>query len=331
MIVLGAGLAGTTLAWALHRRGLRFVLLDKGEAVTSSRVAAGLMTPITGKRLTKTWRHDELFPFAAEFYRSAEAETGASFYHPRSIVRIFAKPGEAARFAERRAEFGELVREPDPPLDPQWFHEPPNGFEMPTAAQLDVPSYLDASRTFFKQRGQFRVTDGAPDDWNRAAERIIFCQGFAASQNPLTRHLPFRAAKGEIIAVRIRDFPERRILNSGHWLVPCGPELWRFGATYSWDDLTDTTTFVGRSELQAALKSMLNRPFEVLDQQAAVRPILAGQRPMLGFLRDSRVGVFNGLGSKGALMAPFFAAQLVGAIAGTGSIDAEVDVRLRCT
>ena len=148
LIIVGAGLAGTTLAWALHRRGLDFVLLDKGEAVTSSRVAAGLMTPITGKRLTKTWRHDELFPFAANFYRSVEAETGASFYHPRSIVRIFAKPGEAARFAGRRAEFGELVREPDPPLNADWFHEPPVGFEMPTAAQLDVPAYLDASRGY---------------------------------------------------------------------------------------------------------------------------------------------------------------------------------------
>ena len=343
MIVVGAGLAGTTLAWALHRRGIDFELLDKGETVTSSRIAAGLMTPITGKRLTKTWRHDELFPFATEFYRSIEAETGASFYHPRSIVRIFAKPGEATRFAERRAEFGELGREPSPPLNAEWFHEQPVGFEMSTAAQLDVPAYLDASRSYLEMLGKYLVADVLPEDvevsesgvalprLNVRAERIIFCQGFAGASNPLTRSLPFRAAKGEILTVRIRDLPERRILNSGHWLAPCGPELWRFGATYSWDDLTHESTAAGRSELEAALSKMLNRPFEVIDQQAAVRPIIAGQRPVLGFFGESRIGVFNGLGSKGALMAPFFAAQFAGSLAGTATIDPDVDVRFRCT
>ena len=331
LIIVGAGLAGTTLAWALHRRGMDFLLLDKGEAVTSSRVAAGLMTPITGKRLTKTWRHDEFFPCAASFYRSVEAETAASIFHPRSIVRIFAKPGEAAKFAGRRAEFGELVREPDPPLDGSWFHQPPIGFEMPTAAQLDVPTYLDASRSYFEKRGQFRVTEVAPDTLESLAGRVILCQGFAAASNPSTAFLPFRAAKGENLTVRIPDFPERRILNVGHWLSPCGGDLWRFGATYSWDDLTNETTASGRSELEAAWERMLNRPFEVIDQQAAVRPIIAGQRPVLGFLSGSRIGVFNGLGSKGALMAPFFAAQLAGVLAGTGTLHPEVDVRFRCT
>ena len=325
VIIIGGGLAGTTLAWAMHKRGVNFLLLDRAEAVTSSRVAAGLMTPITGKRLTKTWRHDELFPFATSFYRNVEAETGANFYHPRSIVRIFSKPGEAEKFAERRAEFDDLVRDPNPPLEAGWFNGPPIGFEMPTAAQLDVPAYLDASRSYFERRGQYRIADVSPDELQLndsgvslpklelAAERIIFCQGYAASTNPLTP-LAFRAAKGEILTVRIPDFPETRILNDGHWLAPCGPDLWRFGATYSWSDLTNSTTPEGRSELEGALKKLVNRPFEVVDQRAAVRPIIAGQRPVVGMLPGSPVGVFNGLGSKGSLMAPFFAEQLAGEV-----------------
>ncbi len=342
LIAVGGGLAGTTLAWALRRRGLSFTMIDKAEAVTSSRVAAGLMTPITGKRLTKTWRHDDLFPFAADFYRSVEAETGASFYHPRSIVRIFSKPSEAAKFAARRHEFGDLVRDPEPPLDAAWFRDPPGGFEMPTAAQLDVPAYLDASRLHFEKCGRSVEGDVSPEDvriddsgvslprFGLRAEHIVFCQGFAAARNPLTEFLPFRAAKGEILTVRMADFPERRILNDGHWLAPCGPDLWRFGATYSWDDLTNDPTVAGLSELEIALGKMLDRSFEVVDQQAAVRPIVEGRRPVLGFRSGSRVGVFNGLGSKGALLAPFFAAQLADAIAGLGTLDPDVDVRLRC-
>ncbi len=325
VIVIGAGLAGTTLAWQLRRRGLSFALVDKAEAVTSSRVAAGLMTPITGKRLAKTWRHDDLFPTAFALYRIVESETGARFFHPRPLVRILKSGRERANFEPKRVEFGSLVCEPNPPLNPAWFTST-GGFEMPTAAQLDVPKYLDASRAFFG--GQFVEADVSPHDVEMSADgvtlprlglradHLIFCQGFAASRNPITDHLPFRAAKGEILTVRIDDFDERRTVNDGHWLTPAGPGLWRFGATYSWSDFSNTPTADARIELEIALGTMLDRPFEVVDQQAAVRPILAGQKPWIGLLDGSRVGVFNGLGSKGSLMAPHFAAELADRLAG---------------
>ncbi len=324
MIVVGAGLAGTTLAWQLRRRGLSSALVDKAEAVTSSRVAAGLMTPITGKRLTKTWRHDDLFPTAVTFYRSVESETGASFFQSRPIVRIFKNDRERANFAQKGTEFGDLVRAPEPPLNPDWLPVS-DGFEMPTAAQLDVPKYLDASRAFFGE--QFVEADVAPEDiavsaqevsvpkLGLRADRLIFCQGFAASRNPLTGHLPFRAAKGEILTVRIDGFDERRTVNNGHWLTPAGHGLWRFGATYSWSDFSNTPTAGARVELEVGLKAMVNRPFEVIDQQAAVRPILAGQKPWIELMEGSRIGVFNGLGSKGSLMAPHFAGELADRLA----------------
>ena len=324
MIVVGAGLAGTTLAWQLRRRGRSFALVDKAEAVTSSRVAAGLMTPITGKRLTKTWRYDDLFPTAAAFYRGVEAETGARFFHPRPIVRVLKNDRERATFGQKCGEFGDLVRAPAPPLNPDWFPVS-DGFEMPTAAQLDVPKYLDASRVSFDE--QFVEADVAPEDIAESADgvalprlglradRLIFCQGFAASRNPLTSDLPFRAAKGEILTVRIGDFDERRTVNDGHWLTPAEPDLWRFGATYSWNDFSNTPTAEARIKLEIGLKAMVNRPFEVVDQQAAVRPILAGQKPWIGLLDGSRIGVFNGLGSKGSLMAPHFAGELADRLA----------------
>ncbi len=300
------------------------------------------MTPITGKRLTKSWRHDEFFPVAAAFYRAVEAETGQRFFFPRSIVRIFQTAKESATFEKHQSEFAGLVREPSPPLDPRWFHTPPHGFEMPTAAQLDVPTYLDASRTAFQNQGQFLEADVASDDLQLSpagvslprfglhAKHIIYCQGFAATQNPLTCELPFRAAKGEILTVRIPDYDEVRVLNTGHWLAPQSPGLWRFGATYSWHDFTDATTVEGRTELEVALGKLLVCPFEIVGQQAAVRPIIAGQRPVLGFLNGSPIGVFNGLGSKGSLMAPFFAEQFAARLAGTGTLEPEVSGRFPC-
>ena len=48
-VIIGQGLAGTTLAWQLKWQGLRGVIVDRDDRTSASRVAAGLMTPATGK------------------------------------------------------------------------------------------------------------------------------------------------------------------------------------------------------------------------------------------------------------------------------------------
>jgi flavin-dependent dehydrogenase len=56
ILIVGQGLAGTALAWRLWERGVPFVVVDRDEAVTCSKIAAGLVTPITGMRLNLNWR-----------------------------------------------------------------------------------------------------------------------------------------------------------------------------------------------------------------------------------------------------------------------------------
>src|SRR6476469_5094433 len=113
-----------------------FAVLDREAAVTSSRVAAGLVTPITGQRLAKSWRLDELWPAAVAFYERAEAETGTHFFHHRRTVRLLRDADERKLFEGRRASFGDWVADPNPPVDPDWFAAPHGAFEMPAAAQL---------------------------------------------------------------------------------------------------------------------------------------------------------------------------------------------------
>jgi glycine oxidase len=51
VIICGQGLAGTLLAWKLLELGQPVIIIDLDEAVTSSKIAAGIVTPITGLRL----------------------------------------------------------------------------------------------------------------------------------------------------------------------------------------------------------------------------------------------------------------------------------------
>jgi glycine/D-amino acid oxidase-like deaminating enzyme len=309
--IVGAGLAGTTLAWTLHRRGRTVRLIDREPPTTTSRVAAGLLTPITGKKPAVSWRWAEFRAAAELFYQRAETETGERFFHPRPVVRVFTSDQEREAF--RRPEFAGLV---EPAAD---------AVVMTTAAQLDVATYLDASRECFRQRVVYEC-----GEWDGQVNGVtVLCQGYTPD-GPFP--LPYRAAKGEVLSVRVPGLDAERVLNRrGVWLAPAGREgLFRFGATYSWDRLDAVPTPDGRAELETKLREMLTVPFEVVGHAAGVRPIVAGQKPVLGMHPTiPNMGVFNGLGSKGSLSAPYFAEMLASHLCDGAPIEQDVDVRHR--
>lgn len=295
-LIVGQGLAGTALAWQLLRRG-RAVRITDDDRGGASRVAAGLITPVTGKRLAISWRWDELRPVAGAFYRAVEAETGASFFHERPALRIFASEAERDEFRRRADMLRELVRPADVP---DCFAAPFGGFEMPGAARLDVPRYLDASRAHFRACGIF----GASPPCEEAT--VIDCRGYAPDSG-----LRFNAAKGEILTVRVPGLAEPRVVHRGIWLAPLNDNLYRAGATYTHDPLDAVPTPEGRAEIESKLRAFLKLPFEVIGHCAAVRPVIDAGFPVLGRdPTDPRRAYFNGLGSKGALLSPFFADEL---------------------
>lgn len=88
ILVVGGGLAGSSLSFQLSRMGCKVTLIDSGVNV-SSRVAAGMINPLVFRRMTKSWRVDEFIPYAVDFYQSIEQLTNSSFFHPVTIRRFF--------------------------------------------------------------------------------------------------------------------------------------------------------------------------------------------------------------------------------------------------
>jgi len=342
VIIVGQGLAGTALAWSLMGNGSRVLVIDRDSPVTASKIAAGLITPITGQRLVKTWRFDELWPFAVTFYRQVEWTTGTSLFRQTPMIRLFQNPEESETYSRRSGveEFRAMVRSPEPPLEPRSFVGEQSGFEMPVAGQLDVPQYLSASREHFAREEQFQNAefdlthdlelDEAGIRLPRlrvSSRRLVFCQGIDAVHNPWFRSVRFRPAKGEILTVRVPGLRESRVVHRGVWLAPLGGEVFRVGSTYEWEQLDNVPTPTCRDEIESRLREFLLLPFEVLEHQAAVRPIHLNQYPVLGHHPDfPQLGYFNGLGSKGTLHAPYFASQFARVLSGEATLDPEVDL-----
>jgi len=320
--IVGQGLAGTTLAWALRFRGQRVAVVDAGEPATASRIAAGLITPVTGLRFVKSWRFETFFPAAKNFYRRVEAATDKTLFDERPMMRLFASAEERELVGQKaRTAFPNLVASMRPTTEESLWQAPWGGCEFHPAARLNVKHYLQVSRERFTQREacfQHRL-DPANDltfepqavripRLGIAARRVVFCQGFATKQNPWFRNVPFDAAKGETLTIRVPGLTERQTVHRDVWLAPEQDGLFRLGATYDRDRLDAVPTPAGREQLCRRLQAFLRLPFEVLKHQAAVRPILLGRRAAVGLHPTvPQLGYFNGLGSKGALQAPWLA------------------------
>lgn len=350
-LIVGQGLAGSQLAWELLARGERVLVVDRDEPFTSSKVAAGIVTPVTGQRLVTTWRFPEFWETAGAFYRRIEAETGARFFHPTPIARLLANPTEAGRWETRmNAETsGYPPHTAGLDIDSGLFRNDHGGFEMPEAGWLDTRVFLEATRQHLLERAAYAIADlhaeevavaGDAVRWKSIiANRAVFCTGWEGNRNRFFDWVAFRNARGQILDLECDALAvsgERRILNRAGWLLPLGNGQARAGATYEWDFDEARATEpdrAGRSEVEARVTAMFvpDTGFRVTGHRAAVRPIIRESRAVVGVHPAAelhgRIAFFNGLGSKGVLNGPFFASQLAGHLVRHEPIDEEVDLR----
>ena len=346
-LIVGQGLAGSLLAWELLSRGQRVLVVDRDEADTSSKVAAGVVSPITGKRLAATWRGDEFMRQATTTYRRIENATGEWLFRPTPLVRLLASEDEERRWKRKQDEAGTDWPPGTEPLevDESRYRAERGGFEMPAAGWLDVPAFLKALQGILLPRLGYAIGTVDPREievktgevrWqNVVAERVVFCQGWEGDQNPFFDWVPFRNAKGQILDLVCEEAAsESRIMNRGGWMLPLGKGRFRSGATYEWDferAEATATTESAREELGKKLEGLLKVPFEITGQRAGVRPVIRRSRALIGLHPDpalhDRVGFFNGLGSKGVLNGPFFAAQFAEHLVEGAPIEEELDLR----
>lgn len=217
--------------------------------------------------------------------------------------------------------------------------------ELKPGGQLDVETYLNNSRSVFEKNCRYEIVEVDPERdlrversqvhiprLNIVCRNLTFCQGIDAATNSWFRRVKFKPAKGESLIVRIPGFHERRVVHAGIWIAPEKTlfhenHLYRIGSTYNWDELNCVPTPEARDQLVQKAERLISIPVEVIHHSAGIRPIHFNQYPILGRHPDySTLSFFNGLGSKGALQAPFFARQLEQHLEGQCPIDEAVDL-----
>ncbi len=317
--IVGQGLAGTCLAWALWKRGAPFLLIDRG-AGGSSRVAAGMVNPITGKNFEPSWRIAEFLPDALAFYAAVEKLIGRTLWHPFPVLRL----------AGSEKEWRKIVSKLEAPEVAPWVRgvvAAPEGWtgavELSGGGRLDTRAFMDGSRGFFEGLGCYQAGDVPLD---QILPNGIRCKGAAGLM--AGNYGPHRCAKGEILTIRAAGWDETHIrIGAGGWLVPQGGGVFRVGSTYEWHELDELPTAKGRLRVEEIASRLGGAAFEVVGHDAGVRPILRRSQPLIGPL-DGGGWMFNALGSKGSLYAPGMADRLAGWLLDGTEPEPEVDFRV---
>ena len=315
ILIVGQGLAGTLLAWEFERVGIPFKIVDAGHAHGASRVAAGIINPITGQRIVKSWMIDTMLPVARESYTAFEKVLGLSLWREMRVRRLYVNEAERRVLAEKQArgDLGDYARANDG-----------DGFWIEGAARVDVFALLTAARTRWMAAGVMREERVDLAIVRYQHDLVIDCTGDGVG--PFSS-VPWQFSKGECLTIAIDGLIPDVILNRRHWILPLRPGRAMVGATHSPGCRDIVLTQDARAALEAGLRLVSSDPYAVVDQQAGVRVYVADKRPVVGrHPQDPRLGVINGLGGKGALFAPALARQWVNHLLEGVPFAPEVDV-----
>lgn len=343
-LLIGHGLAGGVLAHVLGRAGWRVLVIDQPQPDSASRVAAGLVNPLAGRRFALSWRAEELLPAAAAFYRSVEEEVGGGpFWHPRPIHKFFATVEEANTGMGKADGATPFIEAVLPPTADAALHAPLGGLRLGGGGFLHTEPLLDALIDCRRQKGEWRgetfsfdrlvsgpggiryaLADGTPV----AARYLVCCEGAAATANPFFHWLPLVPNKGEVLDVALpAGLPPDVVYNQGVYLVPHGQHRWRVGATYDYNAADAAPSAAGREQLLTRLARLTPLPAVVVGHRAGRRPAVRDRRPLVGpHPAHPRVVLFNGFGSKGVGLAPGLAWHLLAVLEERETLWPEVNI-----
>lgn len=335
-IIVGQGLAGSVLAHVLLRSGKSIHVFDTINQNSSSRVAAGLYNPITGRKMVKTWNADKLFPIIEPFYSDVEKIVNSKFLHRVKIYRPFISIEEQNEWQGKSVDplFESYIESISFNSCFKDVVDPFGGIKLKPSGFVDIPNFLDSTAQYLKKlrslttqtfnHEKMKVGTGIVEYGGITAAKVVFCTGI--NLEPLFSFLPLRPVKGEILEIR-SSLDVDNIINRGVFVIPKRDGNYRVGATYNWKDLSVNMTKEGERFLTDKFENLIDVDYKIIGGKAGIRPTTPDRRPFIGWHpKKSEIGIFNGFGTKGVSLAPYYANQFYRALELDENLDSEVNI-----
>jgi glycine/D-amino acid oxidase-like deaminating enzyme len=338
VLIVGFGISGLSIAKRLEESSKTFDIISD-ESQQSSKVAGGVLNPIALKRYNLAWNAIELIPEAIKFYSQFNKEYSEPFFEAIPVYKLFSSIEDqnnwtVASGQPRLAPFvnGHIYKVESLVASP---------FKAGRVLQtylLHLKGLIDSERNKYISSSRFSsesflhnnllLEDNHISYNTKKYRQIIFCEGYGVNANPFFNWLPIYGNKGEYLIFKSKQLKANQsILKSRYFIIPLGNDIYKYGATYSREQLDNQPTTEARNELIDQLSKVIQCDFEIIDQIAGVRPTVRDRKPILGqHPIYKNLYIINGFGSRGVMTAPTLSRELVEHIFDGKPIDKETDI-----
>jgi len=337
-IIVGLGLAGLSFAEELQKNNKSFVVYEDNSQ-TSSLVAGGVYNPVVLKRFTPVWRAAQQLSTASLFYRNLEEKFNTTLDQKFSTRKAF----------KNIEDQNNWYTASDKPLlaaymNPKIINKSIEGVvadygfgEVYQTGRIYTGKLVTLYRVFLQNKNLLYqekfdhsgiiIEDHIIKYKEIKASKIVFCEGFGMKENPFFNYLPLKEAKGELLTIYAPDLHIDFLLKSNLFVLPLGNHQYKVGATFDWVDKTSIPSEKGKKELIERLEKVLHIPYKIIEHTAGIRPTVKDRRPLLGeHPKHKNLVIFNGLGTRGVMIAPWAAKQLYDYLEKSISLSEELNI-----
>ena len=308
------------------------MVIDADHTNTASKIAAGIINPITGHRWNLSNNFYEFLKVAKSFYTEIEETLNCQLLTPITQTRLIKNKGQFDYFKKRlqQDEYEGLLTELDRSLLKS------TGYEFANVAHtyhFDTQCLLKKISNWLYQQASLRhevfnynnldfddngVNYRSDVGESISAHNIIFCEGHRAIHNPWLKDLPFKLAKGSVLEVSLKKSAQKEtiqldptLLNWGHWLLSDKQGKTRLGSSYEWNDISTQASLENQQMLLTSMHQNTLFRGTASAHKTGVRPTTKYRQPFVGAITTLKHAYcFNGLGSKGCLIAPHYVDML---------------------
>jgi len=331
--ILGAGIAGLSLAESLRSSGVSVAVLEKREVASgASGTPLGMVNIATGRRATKTWRAESCYQAVTDLLEKAESYTDRTFYAVNGILR----PALTTKIATNMREQFEKTTWPDGWCE--WLTEQEikdrhpgincveGGIWSPVGITVNVEAYLKAVAKYLEDNGVQVITNTGMveiehrdigweftiDDKPIIARNLVSAIGYDTLSDPFWRDLPLHPIKGQLAVFEVDESLKfEHSVSSLGYLAHLNEHEFIQGSTYEHDFETLEPDSYGEQYLRKRLKKTLpdlEKKARLKKQWAGARISTPNRKPVIGAHKDKEnLFVFTGLGSKGLLYGKYVA------------------------
>jgi len=340
--ILGAGIAGISLARSLTGLGVRVLLLDKSKAGSgASGAPLALLNPATGRRAKKAWNAGQCMQKTVEVLRDLQEINTDPIFAENSVLRpsIFEGLSEHFRKSPQKYDW------PDSWI--QWLDEEEikktipgvtcyeGGLRVNPASTVHLPNYIRASLSDLQESGVGYLNNTNPeivkhnnawsvrtDNYNYSVRYLFHTAGHGITNFSEWKFLNLHPVKGQILTVFFeKDIPFDCSISALGYIarLPAYPKMLVIGSTYEHNFKFLDPDPEGKEYLFKKLKLILpgmTQKISEYEQWSGIRISTPNYLPVIGeHPKIKNLFVYTGLGSKGLLYgqhcADLLAEQLV--------------------